>query len=65
MRSLKQPIDTPVRQLKAAVCVAAYCEPRSGERHCRRRQRAHILGLTYARPDPDALQANAALKRRW
>ena len=32
---------------------AQYCEPCSEGRHYSRRQRAHILGLTYARPDPE------------
>jgi hypothetical protein len=32
---------------------ARYCEPCSEGRHYSRRQRAHILGLTYARPDPE------------
>jgi hypothetical protein len=41
--------DTPVWKLEAAL----YCEPCSTGRHYSRRQRAHILGLTYARPDPD------------
>jgi hypothetical protein len=49
LRILKQPPDTPVWKLEAAL----YCEPCSAGRHYSRRQRAHILGLTYARPDPE------------
>jgi hypothetical protein len=30
-----------------------YCEPCSEGRHYSRRQRAHILELTYDRPDPE------------
>jgi hypothetical protein len=37
--------DTPVWKLETAL----YCEPCSEGRHYTRRQRAHILGLTYAR----------------
>src|SRR4030081_2899614 len=47
LRALKQPADTPVWRLEAAL----YCEPCSTGRHYSRRQRTHILGLTYARPD--------------
>jgi hypothetical protein len=49
LRSLKHPPETPVWKLEAAL----YCEPCSEGRHYSRRQRAHILGLTYARPDPE------------
>jgi hypothetical protein len=49
LRSLKHPAETPVWKLEAAL----YCEPCSEGRHYSRRQRAHILGLTYARPDPE------------
>jgi hypothetical protein len=48
LRSLKHPAKTPVWKLEAAL----YCEPCSEGRHYSRRQRAHILGLTYDRPDP-------------
>jgi hypothetical protein len=48
LRVLKQPPDTPVWKLEAAL----YCEPCSAGRHYGRRQRPYILGLTYARPDP-------------
>lgn len=40
-RKLRRPADTPILKLEAAL----FCEP-SGAR----RKRAHILGLTYARP---------------
>ena len=60
LRALKQPPDTPVWKLEAAL----YCEPCSGGRHYSRRQRAHILGLTYARPDTDAPRATATAKRK-
>jgi hypothetical protein len=53
LRSLKQHTDTPVWKLEAAL----YCAPCSEGRHYSRRQRAHILGLTYARPDPEPRQA--------
>jgi hypothetical protein len=43
------PAGDPVWKLEAAL----YCEPCSEGRHFSRRQRAHILGLTYARPDPE------------
>jgi hypothetical protein len=47
--SLTHPPETPVWKLEAAL----YCEPCSEGRHYSRRQRAHILGLTFARPDPE------------
>jgi hypothetical protein len=53
LRALKHPPNTPVWKLEAAL----YCEPCSEGRHYSRRQRAHILGLTYARPDPEAPRA--------
>ncbi|MBR1250023.1 hypothetical protein JQ609_24245 [Bradyrhizobium sp. AUGA SZCCT0169] len=53
LRRLKQPPETPVWKLEAAL----YCEPCSTGRHYSRRQRAHILGLTYARPDPEPQKA--------
>jgi len=53
LRALKHPPDTPVWKLEAAL----YCEPCSEGRHYSRRQRAHILGLTYVRPDPEAPRA--------
>ena len=49
LRALKQPPETPVWKLEAAL----FCEPCSAGRHYSRRQRAHILGLTYARPNPE------------
>ena len=49
LRSLTYPPKTPVWKLEAAL----YCEPCSKGRHYSRRQRAHILGLTYDRPDPE------------
>jgi hypothetical protein len=48
LRALRQPKETPIWKLEAAL----YCAPCSEGRHYSRRQRAHILGLTYARPDP-------------
>jgi hypothetical protein len=47
LRALQHPMDTPVWKLEAAL----YCEPCSEGRPYTRRQRAHIVGLTYARPD--------------
>ncbi len=47
--ALQHPPDTPVWKLEAAL----YCEPCSEGRHYSRRQRAHILGLTYDRPNPE------------
>jgi hypothetical protein len=55
LRALKHPPDTAVWKLEAAL----YCEPCSNGRQYSRRQRAHILGLTYARPDPEAPRAVA------
>jgi hypothetical protein len=49
----------PVWKLDAAL----YCEPCSEGRHYSRRQRAHILGLTYARPEPEPSKATTARKR--
>lgn len=49
LQLLRQPPDTPIWKLEAAL----YCEPCSDGRHYSRRQRAHILGLTYARQDPE------------
>src|SRR5204862_4893253 len=49
LRFLKHPQETPIWKLEAAV----YCEPCSTGRHYSCRQRAHILGLTYAQPDFD------------
>jgi hypothetical protein len=46
LQALKQPLETPVWKLEAAL----YCEPCSEGRHYSRRQRAHVLGLTYVRP---------------
>jgi hypothetical protein len=54
LRSLTQPADTPVWKLEAAL----FCQPCSEGRHYSRRQRAHILGLTYARPDPEPSRAS-------
>jgi hypothetical protein len=59
LRALKHPSDTPVWKLEAAL----YCEPCSEGRHYSRRQRAHILGLTYGRPDPEAPRATAPRRR--
>ena len=47
LRGLKQPAATPIWKLEAAL----YCELCTDKRPGSRRQRAHILGLTYARPD--------------
>jgi hypothetical protein len=59
LRALKHPPDMPVWKLDAAL----YCEPCSEGRHYSRRQRAHILGLTYARPEPEPSKATTARKR--
>jgi hypothetical protein len=56
LRGLKHPPDTPVWKLEAAL----YCEPCSEGRNYSRRQRAHILGLTYARPDPEPQRSSKA-----
>jgi hypothetical protein len=48
LRTLRQSPETQVWKLEAAL----YCQPCSEGRHHSRRQRAHILGLTYVRPDP-------------
>jgi hypothetical protein len=49
LRALRYPPETPVWKLEAAL----YCEPCSTGRHYSRRQRAHILRMTYAKPDPE------------
>jgi hypothetical protein len=49
LRALRHPPDTPVWKLEAAL----YCQPCSEGRHYSRRQRAHILGLTCDRPEPN------------
>jgi hypothetical protein len=49
LRSLKHPPETPVWNWEAAL----YCEPCGEGRHYSRRQRAHILALTHARPDSE------------
>ena len=59
LRALKHQLDTPVWKLEAAL----YCEPCSEGRPYTRRQRAHILGLAYARPDPEAPRATAPRRR--
>ncbi len=53
LRALKRPATTPILRLEAAL----FCEPCSEDRLGARRQRAHILGLTYARPDPEPAKA--------
>jgi hypothetical protein len=52
LRSLRHPPETPVWKLEAAL----FCEPCSAGCDYSRRQRAHILGLTYARPDPEPVR---------
>jgi hypothetical protein len=47
LRTLRQPLETPVWKLEAAL----YSERCSEGRHYSRRQRAH-MELTYVRPDP-------------
>jgi hypothetical protein len=49
LRALQRPADSLIWKLEAAL----FCEPCSDGRIGGRRQRAHILGLTYARPDPE------------
>ena len=52
LRALRHPPEAPVWKLEAAL----YCDPCSEGRHYSRRQRAHILGLTYARPDSGGVE---------
>gem|GEM_PF-4699425 len=52
---LRHPPETPVWKLERAL----YCESCSEGRHYSRRQRAHVLGLTYARPEPEPIWAPA------
>jgi hypothetical protein len=47
LRAVNRRRGTPIWQLEASLS----CEPCSEQR--RRRQSAHILGLTYVRPDPE------------
>ena len=51
--ALRRPADTPILKLEAAL----FREPCSDNRPGARRQRAHILGLLYARPDPEPAKA--------
>jgi hypothetical protein len=60
LRSLKHPPEAPVWKLEAAL----YCEPCSEGKHYSRRQRAHILGLTYVRPDPEQPRMHGHKSRR-
>ena len=53
LRGLTHPAETPNWKLEAAL----YCLPCSEGRHYGRRQRAHIIGLTYARPDLEPAKA--------
>lgn len=53
LRAIGQPGETPIWKLEAAL----YCDPCSEGRHYSSRQRAHILALTYARPDPETPRA--------
>jgi hypothetical protein len=53
LRALKRPADTPILKLEAAL----FCERCSDARVGGRRQRAYILGLTHARPDPEPAKA--------
>jgi hypothetical protein len=55
LRSVNQPLETPVWKLEAAL----YCAPCSEGKAYSRRQRAHILCLTYARPDPDTTRVRS------
>jgi hypothetical protein len=52
LRGLKRALGTPIWKLEAAL----YCEPCSEKKVGGRRQRAHILRLTCARPDGDATE---------
>jgi hypothetical protein len=46
LRAVERPLDTPIWKLEPSL----FCEPCSKPS---RRQRAHILGLTCAKPDPE------------
>ena len=59
LRALKHPPDKPVWKLEAAL----YREPCSEGRHYSRRQRAHIHGLTYAKPEPEPSKATGQKQR--
>jgi hypothetical protein len=59
LRSLKHRQATPVWKLNAAL----YCEPCSEGRHYSRRQRAHLLGLTHERPNPEPGRLTATKRR--
>jgi hypothetical protein len=52
LRGLKRAPSTPIWKLEPAL----YCEPCSETRIGGRRQRAHILRLTFARPDGDTTE---------
>jgi hypothetical protein len=52
LRGLKRAPSTPIWKLEPAL----YCEPCSDKRVGGRRQRAHILQLTFARPDGDTTE---------
>ena len=49
LRAIERPLDTPIWKLEPSL----FCEPCSKDRKPEHRQRAHILGLTCAKPDPE------------
>ena len=49
LRAVQRPADSLIWKPEAAL----FCEPCSEKQIGGRHQRAHILGLTYARPDPE------------
>lgn len=54
LRTIKRPASTPLWKLEPAL----FCEPCSESRPGGKRQRAHILRLTYARADSDPPKAS-------
>ncbi len=50
LRSISRPADTPLWKLEPVL----FCEPCSETKPGGRKQRAHILRVTCALPDPDA-----------
>lgn len=60
LRAVKRPARTPILTLEDAL----FCEPCSEGKHYTRRQRAFIVGLTFAKPDDPSAGTASSEKRR-
>lgn len=60
LRAVKRPARTPILMLEDAL----FCEPCSEGKQYAHRQRAFIVGLTYAKPDAPSSGAATDYKRR-